>query len=255
MKASSDEGGIRGIPFDFRSYRNPSRLGARIREARSKQVVRRNELLAVRLHLAVEAEHPTGEMPSMQLKGDHTADGMKAIPGSTITGPDANNGIFITFLIKSPGVITRRSFNASIFVLAPLAAVAKEENYFKLAYDGGSLPDIKAGVGLRLYIETSQIRIAHDKETLVATLPANSIVEELQLWTRRPSTGWSGHRSCGCVPRDRGVDAAFQIEETLHRAHVGRRREEGRHRRTSGQERLPHLASWQASKASQGRRP
>jgi len=50
------------------------------------------------------------------------------------------------------------------------------ENSYKITYDGGSLNDIKAGDGAKLFIEPNQIRIARDKKDVVA-IPASAITE------------------------------------------------------------------------------
>src|SRR3981081_3769214 len=55
-------------------------------------------------------------------------------------------------------------------------AVAKDDGGYSVVYDGGSLPGLKAGKKLRMYIETNQIRLVEDK-TLVTTLVPNTIQE------------------------------------------------------------------------------
>ena len=56
--------------------------------------------------------------------------------------------------------------------LMPIAAVAADTGY-NVKYDGGSVTNVKAGNGVRLFIEGNQIRIVKDK-TDVATIPASS---------------------------------------------------------------------------------
>jgi hypothetical protein len=56
------------------------------------------------------------------------------------------------------------------------AVLLLAENGYKVAYDGGSVPDIKTGSGLKLYIEPNQIRLARDK-TDVVTIPASAVTE------------------------------------------------------------------------------
>ena len=56
------------------------------------------------------------------------------------------------------------------------ATFAATDNAYKVAYDGGSVPDIKSGTDLKLYIDSTQIRLVKDKAT-VLTLPATSITE------------------------------------------------------------------------------
>src|SRR5450432_4261061 len=60
-------------------------------------------------------------------------------------------------------------------LLVPATSIASEGGY-KVAYDGGSLPALKPGANVRLFIEENKIRIMGDKEDLL-TLPAASITE------------------------------------------------------------------------------
>jgi hypothetical protein len=46
----------------------------------------------------------------------------------------------------------------------PIAICAASDNSYKVEYDGGSLPNAKAGTGMRLYIESGVIRIVRDKD-------------------------------------------------------------------------------------------
>jgi hypothetical protein len=50
-----------------------------------------------------------------------------------------------------------------------VAVEAKDDGGYNVMYDGGSLPGLKAGKKLRMYFETSQIRIM-DGKTQVTTL-------------------------------------------------------------------------------------
>jgi hypothetical protein len=59
--------------------------------------------------------------------------------------------------------------------LFPLAAFAGDHGY-KIAYDGGALENAKAGTGMKLYIDGSNIRIMKDK-TEVAIVPASAVTE------------------------------------------------------------------------------
>ena len=59
--------------------------------------------------------------------------------------------------------------------LIPITAVAADTGY-NVKYDGGSVTNVKAGNGVRLFIEGNQIRIAKDKAD-VATIPASSVTE------------------------------------------------------------------------------
>jgi hypothetical protein len=60
-------------------------------------------------------------------------------------------------------------------VLFPLASFAGDNSY-KIAYDGGSLPDVKAGTDMKLFIEGDKIRIVKDKNDVVV-IPAAAVTE------------------------------------------------------------------------------
>jgi hypothetical protein len=51
-----------------------------------------------------------------------------------------------------------------------------KDNGYSVTYDGGSIPNVKAGNGLKLYIEQSQVRLVKNK-TDVMLIPASSITE------------------------------------------------------------------------------
>src|SRR5260370_11898613 len=53
-------------------------------------------------------------------------------------------------------------------------AIAKDDGGYDVMYDGGSLPGLKAGKKLRLYIEAKEIRIM-DGKTLVTTLVPSTV--------------------------------------------------------------------------------
>ena len=54
----------------------------------------------------------------------------------------------------------------------PLVGLAASDNAYKVTYDGGSLQNVKAGNGLKLYIEEKQVRLVKDK-TEVAVIPGD----------------------------------------------------------------------------------
>lgn len=60
-------------------------------------------------------------------------------------------------------------------LLFPISAIAAENGY-KIAYDGGSLPNAKAGTSMKLVIDGSNIRILKDK-TEVTVIPAAAVTE------------------------------------------------------------------------------
>jgi hypothetical protein len=69
-----------------------------------------------------------------------------------------------------------KKFLAIILSVAlPLAAITTD-NSFKVEYDGGSLPNIKAGVGLKVSMDESRILFVRDKKE-IAAIPASAITE------------------------------------------------------------------------------
>ena len=60
-------------------------------------------------------------------------------------------------------------------ILLPTATFAAENGY-KITYDGGSVPDIKTGTGLKLHIDANQIRLSKDKADVI-TIPSASVTE------------------------------------------------------------------------------
>lgn len=60
-----------------------------------------------------------------------------------------------------------------------LPTFGASNNSYKVVYDGGSLPDLKAGKGLKLFIDASQIRLAADnsKSEAIATIPPSAVLE------------------------------------------------------------------------------
>jgi hypothetical protein len=57
----------------------------------------------------------------------------------------------------------------------PFTAFAADVNY-KVTYDGGSLPDLKSGAGMHMYIAQDKIRFM-EKDKEIASIPASSITE------------------------------------------------------------------------------
>jgi hypothetical protein len=49
-------------------------------------------------------------------------------------------------------------------IAIPIMAFAGDNSY-KVTYDGGSLPDIKSGTGVKLYIDSNQVRLVRTKRT------------------------------------------------------------------------------------------
>jgi len=69
----------------------------------------------------------------------------------------------------------KKTLAMMLCILTPMAVVASDNSY-KVTYDGGSVPDIKAGTGLKLYIESNQLRLTRDKLNVVA-IPVSSVTE------------------------------------------------------------------------------
>ncbi|MEO5925676.1 MAG: hypothetical protein ABIR70_17775 [Bryobacteraceae bacterium] len=68
-------------------------------------------------------------------------------------------------------------FTALLLLLTvPLATFAADDNSYKVRYDGGSLPGVKSGNDVKLFIEATQIRLVKDKKD-VGTVPAAAITE------------------------------------------------------------------------------
>jgi hypothetical protein len=57
----------------------------------------------------------------------------------------------------------------------PLTLIASDNGY-KVTYDGGSIPDTKAGTGMRLIIDSNQVRLVRDKAEVIA-IPASAVTE------------------------------------------------------------------------------
>jgi hypothetical protein len=69
----------------------------------------------------------------------------------------------------------RHPLAAVLCIVIPIAMFAGDNSY-KVTYDGGSLTDTKSGTGLKLYIDSNQIRLMKDKAE-VAAIPASAITE------------------------------------------------------------------------------
>lgn len=79
---------------------------------------------------------------------------------------------------------------AVVLCFAMPVAVFAGGNSYKVTYDGGSIPDQKAGTGMKLFIEANQIRLVKDKGEVV-TIPASSVTES--------SYGQDVHRRVGAA--------------------------------------------------------
>lgn len=70
-----------------------------------------------------------------------------------------------------------RAFIATLLCFAiPVASFAASDVAYKVRYDGGSIPNLKSGNDVKLYIEEHQVRIVKDKAD-VKVIPASAITE------------------------------------------------------------------------------
>ena len=65
---------------------------------------------------------------------------------------------------------------AILLCLAMPLMVFAGDNGYKVKYDGGSIPDAKAGTDMKLIIESNQVRLMRDKGEVI-TIPASAITE------------------------------------------------------------------------------
>jgi hypothetical protein len=70
----------------------------------------------------------------------------------------------------------KKTLATLLCVVVPVAAFAASDNSYKVVYDGGSLPGLKAGTDAKLFIEASQIRLFRNKEDVIV-IPASSVTE------------------------------------------------------------------------------
>jgi CxxC motif-containing protein (DUF1111 family) len=69
----------------------------------------------------------------------------------------------------------KKLFAVFLCILMPSVAFAGDNSY-KIVYDGGSIPNVKAGTDAKLYIDADHIRIMRGKEE-IANIPAASVTE------------------------------------------------------------------------------
>jgi len=63
----------------------------------------------------------------------------------------------------------------ALCLAVPFTAFAGDNGY-KVTYDGGSVPDLKSGTSVRMYIETNKIRFVRDGKELTI-VPASAVTE------------------------------------------------------------------------------
>jgi hypothetical protein len=69
----------------------------------------------------------------------------------------------------------RQLLAAVLSMTIPLSVLAGQISY-KVTYDGGSLPDLKTGTGLHMFIDQDKVRFLRDGKEIV-TVPASGISE------------------------------------------------------------------------------
>ena len=67
-------------------------------------------------------------------------------------------------------------FLALVLCVAMPMTVFAADNSYKVTYDGGSIADVKAGTGMKLFIDSNQVRLVKDKGAVV-TIPAAAVTE------------------------------------------------------------------------------
>jgi hypothetical protein len=64
----------------------------------------------------------------------------------------------------------------SILCLSMAFSLFAGDGAYKLTYDGGSVPNLKTGTGMELYLNQNQIRIVKNNSDVI-TLPASAVTE------------------------------------------------------------------------------
>jgi hypothetical protein len=72
--------------------------------------------------------------------------------------------------------VSRPLVSLLLCVLIPFSSVLAESTGYSITYSGGSLPNAKTGEGLRLYLDSSGVRLAR-KEQQVTFIPTRAITE------------------------------------------------------------------------------
>ena len=67
-------------------------------------------------------------------------------------------------------------FFAIVLCVAIPMSVFASDNGYKVTYDGGSVADAKAGTGMKLFIDSNQVRLVRDKGDVI-TIPASGVTE------------------------------------------------------------------------------
>jgi hypothetical protein len=103
--------------------------------------------------------------------------------------------------------------------LLTVSVSAETDIGYKVKYSGGSLPNVKAGQGLKMYVDGQNVRLRSGK-TGFTYIPTASITEV--------SYGQEVHRRigtaaglCSGFPRHRCTSGLQQIKKALCRSHLG----------------------------------
>lgn len=70
--------------------------------------------------------------------------------------------------------IVKSTFSILLCLVMPGVGFAKDNSY-KVSYDGGSLPNVKTGSDMKLYIDSNQIRLVRDKS--ITVIPTSAVTE------------------------------------------------------------------------------
>ncbi len=65
---------------------------------------------------------------------------------------------------------------ALIVCISLPATLLAGDNAYKVTYDGGSVPDLKVGTGMKLYLDTAKVRFVRNKHD-VLDIPASAVTE------------------------------------------------------------------------------
>ncbi len=69
----------------------------------------------------------------------------------------------------------KRLIASVLCIIFPMSLIAGD-NAYKVTYDGGSVSGLKTGTGMKLHIDSGQIRLVGNKTDLV-TIPASAVTE------------------------------------------------------------------------------
>ena len=73
--------------------------------------------------------------------------------------------------------VCQQAIAALLSVIIPVSAFgATSANSYNVMYDGGSLPDVKTGNDLRMYIQGDTLRFMHGKKEVIS-IPASTVTE------------------------------------------------------------------------------